>query len=130
MNDKVKVFLEGVVEKKTEQLLGIALDTQYYVGILGTNENEEDELRKELEVEQEKREIDKMGKTLKDDRDFDKIGKLNARIDDITKAREEKKKLDDMKETITQYLNTVKNPSEETLAILTTIAESGENTFK
>jgi len=113
----VQEYLEEIKTSKAKQLMGISLDTMYWQGIIDNDEKEED-LRKELEAEQNNRLIDKSGKVLRDDRDFEKIAELNYRVDTLTKADSELKNLKGIEKQLKLYINHLKNPSEELLSAL------------
>lgn len=120
-NKTVADFLAKVKAQKIEQLLGIELDLKYWNSFM--SKVKEEELRKELEVEQTRKVLNDEGKIIQDNRDFGKITELSKKIDEIKKITDEILRLNSMKEKIVVYLNYVQNPNKETLEALNKISQ-------
>lgn len=121
MEKQVKDFLNEVKDEKKKNLMGIELDIEYWKKIIG--DDDEKNLRENLEKEQRKLIKGRSNKVLKDTRDMEKIGLLNTRIDIVKRANDELAKLKEMKSSIRDYFSYIKNISKETEERLNSVAK-------
>jgi len=103
MEKKVKDFLNEVKEDKKKNLMGIELDITYWKKVIGNDD--EQNLRLNLEEEQKKLIKGRGNKVLKDTRDMEKIAILSTRIEVIKSANDELVKLRGMKSSIHDYFS-------------------------
>lgn len=109
MSEKITVaeFITKTRNQKIEQLMGITMDKEYFVAVIG--DDDEEALRDQLAEEQQKV-VKEKDRILKDDRDIDKINALTKRIDTVVKAKQELQNLKEMENGIRKYLGIVDNP--------------------
>jgi len=122
MTKKVKEYLDKIRDQKLEQLMGIALDFQYWQNIIG-QPDEEANLRKELAKENDKRIFKKNGEVFKDERDLAKVNVLNNRINEIEKAKQQITQLTQMDAGIRQYVKHITEPDKITQDKLEEVAK-------
>lgn len=120
--ERTEKFLADVKEQKIQQLLGIALDVQYWEGVVKDSGSEE-QLRKDFSKESNKRVLTKEGKVFSDTRDLDKINALQEKIDLLAKAKEELARLKIMDSQIRKYLAHIISPSAVTLKALEAVSK-------
>lgn len=106
-------FLTKIKEQKIQQLLGIALDVEYWSEVI-TEMGDEDVLRKEFASENNKRLIGKNGEVLSDERNVSKMEKIQSKIDALVKANEELTRLKQMNVQIRKYMKHLDKPSDKT----------------
>ncbi len=121
MEKKVKDFLNKVKEDKKKNLMGIELDITYWKKVIGNDD--EQNLRLNLEEEQKKLIKGRGNKVLKDTRDMEKIAILSTRIEVIKSANDELVKLRGMKSSIHDYFSYISKISKETQKALDVIAK-------